>query len=142
MDVDQGLKWAGETLGLHRCGPLKWPVPRKVLGGKCMKRAAAMKLSLAELVEFNCRHLTNEYLKKLANEFYDHYKEFVKKDQVKHQRAKAHGTKTKEAIVADNTKSAQAFEKALCEKWAPTVEGRMVESTPVTVVYVNIDMSL
>jgi hypothetical protein len=90
MDVDQGLKWAGETLGLHRCGPLKWPVPRKVLGGKCMKRAAAMKLSLAELVEFNCRHLTNEYLKKLANEFYDHYKEFVKKDQVKHQRAKAH----------------------------------------------------
>lgn len=51
-------------------------------------------------------------------------------------------TKTKEAIVADNTKSAQAFEKALCEKWAPTVEGRMVESTPVTVVYVNIDMIL
>jgi hypothetical protein len=99
MDVDQGLKWAGETLGLHRCGPLKWPVPKKVLGGKTMKRAAAMKLSLAELVEFNCRHLTNEYLKKLANEFYDHYKEFVKKDQVKRQRAKAHGTNKRKTCI-------------------------------------------
>jgi len=104
MDVDQGLKWAGETLGLHRCGPLKWPVPKKVLGGKSMKRAAAMKLSLAELVEFNCRHLTNEYLKKLANEFYDHYKEFVKKDQVKLQRAKARGTNKRHEKQQSHTK--------------------------------------